>query len=493
MVFYRSVYQLAAFLMISFYAVGAFSQVTHRVLVSGSDLGYVGVVGPNGAFEWKHNEANQTNDSWVLPNGNVVFAYMYGVKIVTPDFSNPQLDKVVWDRPTKTIGTVRGETHSCQPLEGGSSKFLIGESYDTISYIVEVDTTNKEWKRIALPRFGSGTHNQFRQIRKTPQGTYLVTQQTGGGVAFEFDSTGKQLRKFPDGRYCALRLANGNTLIGCGDVGRAIEVDAANNIVWQVASTEISGVTLGFVAALLRLPNGNTMICNWMGHGSGSGAPVIEITSSKQLVWSLTDSIATRVSSIQVLQDKDTVKPGLTSAYDSVPAQKKVTVFFSKTLDSVTACIFANYSINQGITVTSAALLSDKKSVSLTTGSALVSGVSYTLTVSNIKDRAFPPNTIKAGSTISITLPLVNLMPGRNMNRKPGSPMQSVLRIGQSVVSVYDLEGRLEWKGAVIETISLPAVIKALRLRTGPIQTGTHIVEMQNKNGLSIQTIIIHQ
>jgi hypothetical protein len=477
--------------MFFFCAFGASAQVTHRVLISGSDLGYVGVVSPNGSFEWKHNEANQTNDSWVLPNGNVVYAYMYGVRIVTPNFANSQLDKTVWDRPTKIIGGIQGETHSCQPLEGGSSKFLVGESYDTISYIVEVDTTNKEWKRIALPRFGSGTHNQFRQIRKTPKGTYLVTQQTGGGTAFEFDSTGKQLRKFPDGRYCAIRLANGNTLIGCGDNARAIEVDTANNIVWQVASTDVPGVTLGFVAGLVRLTNGNTMICNWMGHGAGSGPPVIEITPNKQLVWSLTDSIATFVSSIQVLEDRDTVKPGLTSAYDSVPAQKKVTVVFSKTLDSLSAIAISNYTINQAITVTAASLLPDNKSVSLTTGSALTSTVQYTLSVSNIKDRAFPQNTIKAGSTVSIALPLVKVLPGRDLDGKSAPQTASVQKHGRSVVSIYDPDGRLKLRFDIEETTDMRAAVNAVRLQIGSIMPGAHIVELQNKNGLSTQTIMI--
>jgi len=277
--------------------VGAPAQVTHRVLISGCNLGYLAIVGTNGQFEWKNNDGSVACDSWLLPNGNIVYSYSFGAKIIKPNFQNSALDVVVWDHRTKS----GGETHSCQPLDGSSSKFLIGESFDTVSYIVEVDTANKEWKRIALPHFGSGAHGQFRQVRKTPEGTYLVSQETTSGRAFEYDSTGKLLRTFPDGRYSAQRLANGNTLIACGDNHRVIEVDRNNQIVWQVAQTDISGISLGFVAEVVRLSNGNTLICNWGGHGGSSGAAVIEVTQDKTLVWSLAATIPNYVASVKVL------------------------------------------------------------------------------------------------------------------------------------------------------------------------------------------------
>ena len=279
---------------------------THRILISGCNLGYTAIVGTNGTIEWQFPEGEENDDSWLLPDGNIVWSYMHGVKIVKPDYFSPSLSQVIWNRPTPA----GGETHSCQPLDGSSDKFLIGESYDTISYIIEVDTSGKVWKKIGLPRFGSSAHNQFRHIRKTPQETYLVTQQTTDGKAFEYDSTGKLLRTFPDGRYEANRLANGNTLIACGDNHRIIEVDTSNAIVWEVNQNDIQGngfnVSLGFVAGLLRLPNGNTIICNWGGHGGATGPAVLEITPEKTLVWSIAATIPNSVASIQLLDDANT-------------------------------------------------------------------------------------------------------------------------------------------------------------------------------------------
>ena len=118
-----------------------------------------------------------------------------------------------------------------------------------------------------------GTHSQFRQIRKTPQGTYLVSQQSGSGKARELDADGKVLRTFPCGQFVAIRLPDGNTLIACGDAHRVIEVDPADQIVWEVKETDIPGNRLGFVAGLQRLANGDTVICNWSGHSGLDSQP----------------------------------------------------------------------------------------------------------------------------------------------------------------------------------------------------------------------------
>ena len=41
----------------------------------------------------------------------------------------------------------------------------------------------------------------------------------------------------------------------------------------QVQGDELPGVSLKFVAGLQRLPNGNTVVCNWLGHGNLGKAP----------------------------------------------------------------------------------------------------------------------------------------------------------------------------------------------------------------------------
>ena len=69
----------------------------------------------------------------------------------------------------------------------------------------------------------------------------------------------------------------------------------------------------------------------------------------------------------------------------------RVEVIFSEAVEQVRAESPANYSIDNGISVSAASLGVDLKTVTLTT-SALSEGVSYTLTVQNVRDRAQSPN-----------------------------------------------------------------------------------------------------
>jgi hypothetical protein len=60
---------------------------------------------------------------------------------------------------------------------------------------------------------------------------------------------------------------------------------------------------LKFMTGLQRLPNGNTVMTNWLGHGQfGKSSHIIEITSDKKVVWTFFDHKTIRtVSSIQLL------------------------------------------------------------------------------------------------------------------------------------------------------------------------------------------------
>jgi hypothetical protein len=271
-------------------ATHAAEKVQHRFIKSGCNAGSVAIVGPDGTIEWEYKIADETSDAWLLPGGNVIFAYKHGVREVRPDLS------VAWDFPAPA-GT---EIHSCQPLP--DDRFLIGESHpDGMSYLYEMDRAGVKHRTVKI-KCGGNAHGQFRQVRKTPQGTYLVTSQRGGGKAEEFDADGQSLRVFPGGRFVAISLPDGNTLIACGDEHRVIEVDPQGAIVWSVTEQEIPGNRIGFAAGLQRLPNGNTVICNWSGHGGTKEQPqVFEITRDKQVVWEVRDPRLGLISSINIL------------------------------------------------------------------------------------------------------------------------------------------------------------------------------------------------
>ena len=97
-----------------------------------------------------------------------------------------------------------------------------------------------------------------------------------------------------------------------GKQAKVFEVDKTGKTVWQVASDELPGISLKFMTGLQRLPNGNTVMTNWLGHGQFGKAPhVIEVTPDKKVVWTFADHKTMKtISSIQLLDIPGDVTKG---------------------------------------------------------------------------------------------------------------------------------------------------------------------------------------
>ena len=78
----------------------------------------------------------------------------------------------------------------------------------------------------------------------------------------------------------------------------------------------------------------------------------------------------------------------------------KVKVFFLEAMEEYSATDISNYAIDNGITISSASLGSDLKTVTLAT-STHTEGIPFTLTVNNVKDRASVPNTIAPNTQVT--------------------------------------------------------------------------------------------
>jgi len=96
----------------------------------------------------------------------------------------------------------------------------------------------------------------------------------------------------------------------------------------------------------------------------------------------------------------DDIAPTLVSAL--VVSETSVNVVFSEAVNAVSAENSNNYQIDRGITVTSARLSSDDRTVSLTV-SPLTEDIAYTVSVSNVQDLAESPNIIVAESSKNFT------------------------------------------------------------------------------------------
>lgn len=271
----------------------------HRFACADYSQGKVFVVSAEGKVEWEH-AAPSCNDLWVLPNGNLLFTTGHGVREVTP------AKQVVFDYASSS------EVYACQRLPDGNT--FIGEC--SSGRLLHVAPSGSVVKAIGLlPAGQDGGHLYMRNARCLADGHYLVTHY-GEQVVREYDADGKSVREMaaPGGPHSAIRLPDGNTLIACGDGpggSRIFEVDAAGRTVWEVKRDDLPGITLKFMAGLHRLPNGNTVMSNWLGHGQFGQAPhLIEVTREKQVVWTFADHRTMRtVSSVQVLDDLGRERP----------------------------------------------------------------------------------------------------------------------------------------------------------------------------------------
>ncbi len=110
----------------------------------------------------------------------------------------------------------------------------------------------------------------------------------------------------------------------------------------------------------------------------------------------------------------DTTRPTISAVSALDP--NVVTVIYSEPVEAATGTNIANYGISGGITVQSARFGADTRTILLSV-STLANGITYTLTVNNVRDRATTPNTILANSTRTFSLnsqplPISFLFPG---------------------------------------------------------------------------------
>jgi len=253
------------------------------------------VVGADGKIEWSF-PAQRPQDAWLLPNGNILLTHIKGVQEVTPD------KKIAWEYKTAP----KNEVHACQPLADDLVMIIESGPFR----IIEVDRAGKIVKEVKLITRSKGAHGQNRNARKLANGNYLVGQYSDR-VVREYDPTGKIVWEFQ--HKCAfggIRLKNGNTLISTGDAHRVVEVDPKGAVVWEITENEIPGNPLRFVAGMQRLANGNTLICNWGGHGKvGQQPQIFEVSRDKKVVNELWDDKQFKtISGVFVVGEKGDVR-----------------------------------------------------------------------------------------------------------------------------------------------------------------------------------------
>jgi len=267
----------AAMLVLFATAPGWAQEIRHAYLCSDIGAERVFKVSATGEIAWEY-PAKQCADAWLLPNGNVLMSFTdregdgklanRGAREVTPD------KKVVWEYKTTS------EVWSCQRLADGNT--LVAEC--SAKRLVEIDASGGVAKAIPVKSAAEG-HGAMRLARKLDNGHYLVGHLDDKAVR-EYDADGTVLREIsvPDVAFSAVRLNNGNTLIGYR--GGVIEVDAQDKTVWHLTQQDLPDIKLYWVCGVQRLANGNTVVNNWFIHQRRTDSPpFFEVTPDKKVVW----------------------------------------------------------------------------------------------------------------------------------------------------------------------------------------------------------------
>jgi hypothetical protein len=237
-----------------------------------------------GRIAWDYHDTTgkgEISDAVLLSNGNILFAHQFGVTLLSPDKT------VLWhlDAPPKT------EIHTAQPI--GLERVLYVRNGDPAMTVVVNIVTGQTEKEFVLPvKNPQSVHGQFRHARLTDAGTLLVAHMDMGRVC-EYDSDGKEVWSVDVGAspWSAARLKNGNTLI-CGSKF-AREVNPRKETVWEFTVADVPDYRFASMQIATRLPNGNTLINNWVNQWSEkidpSTAPAqaLEVTPEKKIVWAL--------------------------------------------------------------------------------------------------------------------------------------------------------------------------------------------------------------
>jgi hypothetical protein len=155
-----------------------------------------------GKVVWSYTNPlkGEFGDCSLLPNGNVLFSRQFGASEVTPDH------KIVWnyDAPPKT------EMHTAYPV--GSDRVLLMQNGNPAKALVMEKASGRVVKELVLPtKNPDGVHGQFRHIRMTPEGNFLVAHMDLGKVV-EYGAAGNEVWSVAaPSAWAAVRLKNGNT------------------------------------------------------------------------------------------------------------------------------------------------------------------------------------------------------------------------------------------------------------------------------------------
>ena len=216
------------------------------------------------------------DDVRILPDGTILYAAMSQLGLLNRQGEH------LW----KYICPQGTESHSCQPLAPDLVYFALNGTPGKI--VIWNTRLDKPVREIVVPTDNTRTHGQFRHVRRTPEGNFVLGLMQEQEI-LEISPEGEVLKRIP-GHFSwhVDKLPDGHYLIGGDSKHDVREIDADGRIVWQVTQDDLSFPIWNLQTAT-RLSSGNTLICNWVAGRPQEEWPgsvqFFEITPTKQIVW----------------------------------------------------------------------------------------------------------------------------------------------------------------------------------------------------------------
>jgi hypothetical protein len=252
-------------------------------------------------WTYQTGKGYEYDDVWMLSNGNILFTRMQYLEEITPD------KKVVWRYDcNNSKDTNHTEVHTCQPIGLDKVLFVVNGLPPRLMVVnIKTGAIEVEHKLPFIqPPAVKNIHGEFRRIRYTAQGTYLVPFLTMSNVV-EYDKNFNEIWSYKiRSPWAALRLKNGNTLITDEGDSLTREVNPKGETVWELQKTNLPEAYRLVQApqSCTRLANGNTIFCSR--GGAGKGPQLVEVTPDKKVVWVLQDwKDLGDATAVQILDD----------------------------------------------------------------------------------------------------------------------------------------------------------------------------------------------
>ena len=216
------------------------------------------------------------DDVRILPDGNILYAAMSQLGLLN------RKGEHLW----KYICPQGTESHSCQPLAPDLVYFALNGTPGKI--VIWNTKLDKPVREIVVPTNNTRTHGQFRHVRRTPEGNFVLALMQEQEI-LEISPEGEVLKRIP-GQFAwhVDKLPDGHYLLGGDSKHYVRELDADGQIVWEVTQKDLPFHIWNLQTAQ-RLQNGNTLICNWVAGQPQEKWPdtvqFFEITPDKEIVW----------------------------------------------------------------------------------------------------------------------------------------------------------------------------------------------------------------